>query len=168
MRKMTRPEIEACGAAMPATMAFHDLLAGAKVLRVPGRRGAVKPQPVLHLTGNVTLAMQYDDEGNPGECEWEVLDTEGYLYTGVQVHDLRGKAVTGVGYFTVPDNDQRPVIPYVEFADLFYLCPMCREGGAVIVHHRAEQSRWDLFCELRPKLQPKGTIPCTSKSPDLN
>jgi hypothetical protein len=161
MRRMTRPEIEACGAAMPATMAFHDQLIGAKLIQVTSRRNAVKPQPILHLTGEVTLAMQYDDEGNPGECEWQVCDINGNPYVSITVHDLLRSHVTGVGYFADPGNDLRPVIPYVEFNDLFCLCAMCSEGGAVIHHHRADVNKWDLFCELRPK--PERTLSCTQK-----
>jgi hypothetical protein len=152
---MTRQEIEACGAAMPATMAFHDQLIGAKLTHITGRRNAVKPQPILNLSGDVTLAMQYDDGANPGGCEWEVLDEEGNLFCAVQVHDLQGQIVTAVGYFADPQNDMRPVIPYVQFAGLFHLCAVCPEGGAVIHHHRAQERRWDLFCELKPRTNRK-------------
>ncbi len=150
LRKLTRAEIESCGAAMPETMAFHDKLIGAKLLRVTARRG-YNPQTVLHLEHGVTLSTQFDDEGNPGQTEWEITDAEGRQYRSVQIRSLRGKSVASIGYFGDPENDLRPVIPYVEFAGQFCVCATCPAGGAVIVHHRAEQSRWDLFCELKPK-----------------
>lgn len=50
-RKLTRSEIESCGAAMPETMAFHDQLIGSKLIRVTGRRGQSQPPAVLRFGG---------------------------------------------------------------------------------------------------------------------
>ncbi len=149
MRKLTRSEVEACGAAMPKTMRFHDQLIGTKLLRVTDRRGGSQPPPVLHFEQGASLRTQFDDECNPGDTEWEVVDAEGFPYTIVRVQDLRGQTVTGVGYFLDAENDVRPVVPYVEVARTFYICAMCSEGGAVIHHHR-DPDHWDLFCELKP------------------
>ena len=152
MRKLTRSEIESGGKAMAGIMAFHDRLVGAKLIQVTGRRGLSQPPPVLRFEQNAILALQYDDEGNPGQTEWSVTDQEGYLYRPVQVHDLRGHRVTGIGYFHDPENGCRHVIPYIEVAQTFLICAMCPEGGAVIYHDRPDEDQWDLFCQFKPKL----------------
>ncbi len=159
MRKLTRTEIEACGAAMHETMRFHDQLIGTKLLRVTGRRGRSQPPPVLHFEQGAELRTQFDDEGNPGGTEWEITDAEGFRYEPVLVHDLRGQTVTGVGYFLDPENDVRQVIPYVEIAGTFLICVFCQEGGAVICHHR-DPDQWDLFCELKPKPRKEPSNAC--------
>jgi hypothetical protein len=152
MRRLTRQEIEAGGCAMPGIMIFHDKLIGAKLIHVSGRRGVTQPPPVMHFSNDITLRTQYDDEGNPGDTEWQITDHEGYLYHPVQVHDLRGHDVTGVGYLLDPENDCRHVIPFVEVANTFYVCCMTPHGGGVIFHDRPGEDRWDLFCQFKPKL----------------
>lgn len=154
MRKLTRQEIESGGAAMPRIMAFHDQLIGAKIIQVTGRRGLSQPPPLLILEGGVTLATQFDDEGNPGDTEWQVTDREGYFYRPVQVQDLCNQPVTAVGYFLDPLNGHQKVIPYVEFSELLCVCCMTPHGGGVIHHHRPGEDRWDLFCQFNPKLEP--------------
>ena len=159
MRKLTRTEIHVCGAAMPETMRFHDQLVGSKLLRVTGRRGQSQPPPVLHFEQGAELSTRFDDEGNPGGCEWDVVDAEGYLYRPVQIHDLVGQTVTAVGYFLDPENDVRSAIPYVEIASTFHICAFCPEGGAVILHHR-DPDQWDIFCELKPKPRKEPSNAC--------
>ncbi|MCC5851060.1 MAG: hypothetical protein JJU29_23470 [Verrucomicrobia bacterium] len=156
MRKLTRTEIEACGAAMPETMRFHDQLVGSKLIRATGRRGRTQPPPVLYFDDGGCLRTQFDDECNPGETEWMICDAQGHTMNVVKLTDLIGLPVTGIGYLLDPDNDLRPVIPYVEIAESFHVCAICREGGAVICHHRAQDDSWDLLCELKPKTQTKG------------
>lgn len=151
MRKLTRSEIESGGCAMPRIMAFHDQLIGTKLIRVTRRRSdGRQPPPLLILEKGVTLATQYDDEGNPGDTEWQVTDPEGYLYRPVQVQDLCNQPVTAVGYFTDPENDQRHVIPFVEIAGVFLVCCMTPHGGGVIHHHRPRDDSWNLFCQFTP------------------
>jgi hypothetical protein len=156
MRRLTRPEIESGGRAMPRIMNFHDQLIGSKLFRVTRRRSDWRqPPPLLILENGVTLATQYDDEGNPGDTEWQVTDREGYMYRPVQVQDLCNQPVTAVGYFLDPLNGPRKVIPYVEFSELFCVCCMTPHGGGVIHHHRPGNDSWDLFCQFTPQLETK-------------
>jgi hypothetical protein len=153
MRKLTRPEIEACGKAMPKIMQFHDKLIGSCLRRVIGRpiSHPNDPQSLIFELG-ATLVTQYDDEGNPGDTEWQIVDREGRFYHSIRVDDIIGHPVTGVGYFYDEDNDDRRTIPYVEIANVFLLTCMTRHGGGVIHHHRPREDKWDLFCQLNPKL----------------
>lgn len=154
MRRLTRSEIESGGSAMPRIMNFHDQLIGSRLLQVTRRRSDyTQPPPVLIFGDGTTLATQYDDEGNPGDTEWQITDREGYVYYSVQVQDLVRHTVTGVGYFFDPLNEDRNVIPYVEIENVFLVCCMTPHGGGVIHHHRPANDVWDLFCQFKPQLE---------------
>ncbi len=153
MRRLTRSEIESGGSAMPEIMQFHDKLIGSRLRRVIGRPVSHPndPPPLIFEQG-ATLVTQYDDEGNPGDTEWQIVDPEGRLYPSVRIDDLIGHPVTGVGYFFDEENDDRRTIPYVEIAKVFLICCMTPHGGGVIHHKRPIDDRWDLFCQINPKL----------------
>lgn len=155
LRKLTRAEIEAGGAAMPAVMKYHDKL-WAQVLE------AVEPvEPdgeypgcdLLVFSHGSFLSPQYDDEGNPGFCDWELADHDGIGLVGGEVRDLIGKRVFGVGYLHDPDSSYRAVIPYVLFENRVMLVCLTPNGGAVIHHQRPSERTWDLFCQFTPKPQ---------------
>jgi hypothetical protein len=140
-------------------MNFHDQLIGSKLVTVTRRHSGGSPPPLLILEEGVTLATQYDDEGNPGDTEWQVTDRAGFMHRPVQVQDLRNQTVTGVGYFLDPLNGPRKVIPYVEFSEVFLVFCMTPHGGGVIHHHRPGNTSWDLFCQFTPNLTPSQKDP---------
>lgn len=153
MRKLTRTEIESGGSAMPRIMKFHDQLLGSRLRRV-ATRSMSHPQepPVLMFDQSATVSTQFDDEGNPGATEWVVTDLEGFIYEPVEIVDLVGQSVSGIGYLHDPENDCRSVIPCLEIARTFLICCMTPHGGGVIHHFRPRDDRWDLFCQFTPKL----------------
>jgi hypothetical protein len=153
MRRLTRPEIEACGSAMPEILRFHDALLGTRLkkLRKVPASGEYPAYTLLIFDDGSVLAPRFDDENNPESTEWEVVDREGYIYRPVEVQDLKGHTVTGFGYFHDPDNDQRPAIPYFEISG-FHVCCMTRFGGGVILHQRPDGETYNLLCQINPKL----------------
>ena len=154
MHRLTRAEIDSGGSAMPRIMSFHDQLIGSSLLKViHSRSDRSQVAPLLILEEGVTLATQYDDEGNPGYTEWLVTNGEGYMYRSLQVQDLIRQKVSAVGYFLDELNESRKVIPYIEIAKNFLVTCMTSYGGGVIHHHRPGIDTWDLFCQFAPKLE---------------
>jgi hypothetical protein len=149
LRKMTRDEIEAAGAAMPETMKFHDQLTGAMISLIIYKRTGTDYSTILGLQFNdgAKIFAQFDDEGNPGDVEFAVADADGNMFQPEMIEEITGHSVVGAGYFREPSNDVRNVIPFVEFEGNFHICAMCSEGGAVIKHMRGETK--DLLCQLR-------------------
>jgi hypothetical protein len=153
MRKLTRAQIEAGGAAMPETMRFHDFLYAQKleaVEHVP-EDGEYPPLDALLFSHGSILEPRYDDEGNPGFVDWEIADLNGVALVGQTVRDLIGKRVFEIGYLHDIGNECRCVIPYVLFEDQRMLVCLTPHGGGVIYHERPGERPWDLFCQFTPK-----------------
>lgn len=153
LRKLTRAEIEAGGAAMPRIMKFHDQLYAQRleaVRKIPPD-GEYPGCDMLVFSHGSYLLPQLDDEGNPGFCDWELADRNGIGLVGGTVRDLIGKRVFEIGYLHDPDSTYRAVIPYVLFENQVMVSCLCPNGGAVIRHERPVQRQSDLFCQFTPK-----------------
>lgn len=153
MRKLTRTQIEAGGAAMPEIMKYHDFLYAQKLEAVV----AVEPDgeypgcDMLVFSHGSHLLPQVDDEGNPGFVDWELADRNGNGLVRGEVRDLIGKRVFEVGYLHDPESTYRSVIPYILFEHQLMLVCLTPNGGAVIRHERPLHRSFDLFCQFKPK-----------------
>jgi len=140
MKKLTLKQIHGLGVAMPEIMESHQSLIGQRLKRemvIPGEDGYPDVTAILTDGGHI-LSPQYDDEGNPGEVEFN-------YFQGIGDKDTR--LITGVGYIDL-DEGEDPY-PYIEIGGGYISIIPVSGMGPGVIHHVDTKGDHTLFCQLR-------------------
>jgi len=142
MHILTRPEIEA-HEDMARQMAFHDRLLNMRLLAVlpPGPSGR-EPAPRLAFDNQVILTPLVDPISIQYTV-WALLDQNGKTFPWLDLPDLAGCPVTGVGYLQL--SEWKRAAPCLQFLNRAYLVCEAPKGGCALRHDRPREDAWDVF-----------------------
>jgi hypothetical protein len=136
MRVLTLPEIENAEDDITRIMAFHDRLLHSRLLTVCPLKDHSQ---ILAFDNRVTLNPMFDDQGTEGLTSWSLNDHEGKSFPQLELRDLIGCPVTGIGYLQDPDHKPREQVPYIQFLNKVFVCCITSQGGGVIRHDRPRE-----------------------------
>jgi hypothetical protein len=140
MRILNRPEIEAHDD-MARMMAFHDRLVNMRLLTLLHPKPDKEPlrlafdNPVVITPLGDPISIQYS--------AWQLLDAKEKSFPWIDLPDLVGCPVTGIGYVQL--SDWKKPAPYLQFINQVYLVCECPQGGCALRHDRPREDAWDVL-----------------------
>ncbi len=142
MRILTRPEIHAADPDMVRTMAFHDRLVHSRLLTLLPESSSAPMR--LAFDNQVTITPLLDPMSTRSSA-WALVDQKGGTFPWLDLPDLIGCPVTGIGYFQHPEWEEQVAAPYLQFINRIYLVCETLNGGCALRHDRPREDSWDIF-----------------------